>query len=92
VALRGGRRHPSFNGVDFLSHFGFLVDFQHNRPLEGVTSLSLPTQAGSLPIPASRSLMAASRSTAYSPNSRTSLAPLGSSVKYATIPSIIIGL
>jgi hypothetical protein len=35
-------------GVDFLSHFGLLIDCKHNRLLDGVTSLSAPAQAASL--------------------------------------------
>jgi hypothetical protein len=31
-------------GVDFLSHFGLLVDCRNNRLLDGVTSLSIPAQ------------------------------------------------
>jgi hypothetical protein len=31
-------------GVDFLSHFGLLVDCRNNRLLDGVTSLSAPAQ------------------------------------------------
>jgi hypothetical protein len=34
-------------GVDFLSHFGLLVDCRNNRLLDGVTSLSVPAQAAS---------------------------------------------
>jgi hypothetical protein len=38
--------HPII-GVNFLSHFGLLVDCGNNRLLEGVTSLAVPTQAAS---------------------------------------------
>jgi hypothetical protein len=34
-------------GVDFLSHFGLLVDCRNNRLLDGVTSLSAPAEAAS---------------------------------------------
>jgi hypothetical protein len=36
--------HPLI-GVDFLSHFGLLVDCRNNRLLDGVTSLFVPAQA-----------------------------------------------
>jgi cleavage and polyadenylation specificity factor subunit 1 len=42
--------HP-FIGVDFLSHFGLLVDCRNNRLLDGVTSTSVPAQAASALIP-----------------------------------------
>jgi hypothetical protein len=41
--------HPVI-GVDFLFHFGLLVDCRNNRILDG-TMLSAPIQAASLPIP-----------------------------------------
>jgi hypothetical protein len=42
--------HPII-GVDFFSHFGFLVDCQNNRLLDRVMSLSAPAQAASALIP-----------------------------------------
>jgi hypothetical protein len=42
--------HPII-GVDFLSHFGLLVDCRNNRLLDGVTSLSVPAQAASALVP-----------------------------------------
>jgi hypothetical protein len=42
--------HPLI-GVDFPSHFGLLVDCQHNRLLDKVISLSVPAQAVSSLIP-----------------------------------------
>jgi hypothetical protein len=41
----------SLNGVDFLSHFGFLVDCRNNRLLDGVTSFSAPAQAARALVP-----------------------------------------
>jgi hypothetical protein len=43
-------------GVDFLSHFGFLVDFRNNRLLNGVTSFSAPAQAASALIPSVKTI------------------------------------
>jgi hypothetical protein len=40
--------HPII-GVDFLSHFGVLVDCQ-NRLLDGIMSLSVPAQAANTPV------------------------------------------
>jgi cleavage and polyadenylation specificity factor subunit 1 len=37
-------------GVDFLTHFGLLIDCRSNRLLDGVTSLSTPAQAATLPV------------------------------------------
>jgi hypothetical protein len=37
VAVRGGYVTHPLIGVDFLSHFGLLVDCKHNRLLDGVT-------------------------------------------------------
>jgi hypothetical protein len=42
--------HPII-GVDFLSHFGLLMNCRNNRSLDGVTSLSAPAQAASARIP-----------------------------------------
>jgi hypothetical protein len=42
--------HPII-GVDFISHFGLLVDCRNNRLLDGVTSLSVPAQASSALVP-----------------------------------------
>jgi hypothetical protein len=42
--------HPN-TGVEFLSHFGLLVDCRNNRLLDGVTSLSVPAQAASSLVP-----------------------------------------
>jgi cleavage and polyadenylation specificity factor subunit 1 len=42
--------HPLI-GVDFLSHFGLLVDCRNTRLLDGITSLSAPTKAASSHIP-----------------------------------------
>jgi hypothetical protein len=42
--------HPII-GVDFLSHFGLLVDCRNNRLLNGITSLSVPAQAASALVP-----------------------------------------
>jgi hypothetical protein len=47
VAVHGDRRHNPLIGVDFLSHFGLLVNCRNNRLLDGVTSLSAPAQAAS---------------------------------------------
>jgi hypothetical protein len=43
-------------GVDFLSHFGLLVDCRNNRLLDGVTSLSSPAQAASARIPSVKTI------------------------------------
>jgi hypothetical protein len=37
--------------VDFLSHFGLLVDYRNTRLLNGITSLSVPAQAASARVP-----------------------------------------
>jgi hypothetical protein len=37
-------------GVDFLSHFGLLVDCRNNRLLDGITSLFVPAQAANTPV------------------------------------------
>jgi hypothetical protein len=42
--------HPLI-GMDFVSHFGLLVDCRNNHPLDGVTSFSLMAQAASSLIP-----------------------------------------
>jgi cleavage and polyadenylation specificity factor subunit 1 len=47
--------HPLI-GVDFLSHFGLLVDCRNNRLLDGVTSLSAPAQAASSQIPSVKNI------------------------------------
>jgi hypothetical protein len=44
-------------GVDFLSHFGLLVDCRNNRLLDGVTSLSVPAQAASMLIPSVKTII-----------------------------------
>jgi hypothetical protein len=44
-------------GVDFLSHFGLLVDCENNRLLDGVTSLSVPAQATSALIPSVKTII-----------------------------------
>jgi hypothetical protein len=56
VAVRGGRRRTSHIGVDFLSHFGLLVDCRNNRLLDGVTLLSAPAQAASAHIPSVKAI------------------------------------
>jgi hypothetical protein len=43
-------------GVDFLSHFGLLVDCRKNGPLDGVTSLSVPAKASSALIPSVKTI------------------------------------
>jgi hypothetical protein len=43
-------------GVDFLSHFGLLVDCRNNRLLDGVTSLSAPAQAASALTPSVKTI------------------------------------
>jgi hypothetical protein len=43
--------------VDFLSHFGFLVDCQINRLLDGITSLSAPANAASVHIPSVKTII-----------------------------------
>jgi hypothetical protein len=47
---------PTLIGVDFLSHFGLLVDCKHNRLLDGVTSLSVQAQAASSLIPSVKTI------------------------------------
>jgi hypothetical protein len=42
--------------VDFLFHFGLLVDCRNNRLLDGVTSLSVPAQAASGLIPSVKTI------------------------------------
>jgi hypothetical protein len=44
-------------GVDFLSHFGLLVDCRNNRLLDGITSLSVPAQAASALIPSVKTII-----------------------------------
>jgi hypothetical protein len=43
--------------VDFLSHFGLLVDCRKNRLLDGVTSLSVPAQTASALIPSVKTII-----------------------------------
>jgi hypothetical protein len=43
-------------GVDFLSHFGLLVDCRNNQLLDVVTSLSIPDQAASTVIPSVKTI------------------------------------
>jgi hypothetical protein len=43
-------------GVDFLSHFGLLVDCRNNRLLDGVTSLSSLAQAANSLIPSIKTI------------------------------------
>ncbi|XP_023713480.1 uncharacterized protein LOC111867671 [Cryptotermes secundus] len=47
--------HPII-GVDFLSHFGFLVDYRNNRIQGGVTSLSAPASAADALIPSVKTI------------------------------------
>jgi hypothetical protein len=47
--------HPII-GVDFLSHFGLLVDCRNNRLLDGVTTLSAPAQAASSRVPSVKTI------------------------------------
>jgi hypothetical protein len=44
-------------GVDFLSHFGLLVDCRNNRLLNGVTVLSVPAQAVSTLAPSVKTIL-----------------------------------
>jgi hypothetical protein len=43
-------------GVDFLSHFGLLVDCRNNRLLDGVTSLAVPAHVASARIPSIKTI------------------------------------
>jgi cleavage and polyadenylation specificity factor subunit 1 len=43
-------------GVDFLAHFGLLVDYRSNRLLDGITSLSAPAQAATSPVPSVKTI------------------------------------
>jgi cleavage and polyadenylation specificity factor subunit 1 len=43
--------------VDFLAHFGLLVDCRNNRLLDGVTSLSIPAQSASALIPSVKTII-----------------------------------
>jgi hypothetical protein len=61
-------------GVDFLSHFGLMVDCRNKRPLDGVTSLSAPAQAASSQVPSVKTITGALRSPASSLTSQNSLA------------------
>jgi hypothetical protein len=47
--------HPLIR-VDFLSHFGLLVDCRNYRLLDRVTSLSVPTQAASSQLPSVKAI------------------------------------
>ncbi|XP_023709605.1 uncharacterized protein LOC111865653, partial [Cryptotermes secundus] len=47
--------HPII-GVDFLSHFGLLVDCRNNRILDGVTTLSAPASAANALIPSVKTI------------------------------------
>jgi cleavage and polyadenylation specificity factor subunit 1 len=47
--------HPII-GVDFLLHFGRLVDCRNNRVLDGVTLLSAPAQAASSQVPSVKTI------------------------------------
>jgi cleavage and polyadenylation specificity factor subunit 1 len=43
-------------GVDFLSHFGLLVDCQNNRLLDEITSLYVPAQAANALVPSVKTI------------------------------------
>jgi hypothetical protein len=47
--------HPII-GVDFLSHFGLLVDCRNSRLLDGVTSLFAPAKTASAHIPSVKTI------------------------------------
>jgi hypothetical protein len=47
--------HPII-GVDFISHFGLLVDCRNNRLLDGITSLSVPAQAANALVPSIKTI------------------------------------
>jgi hypothetical protein len=47
--------HPII-GVDFLSHFGLLVDCRNNRILDGITTLSAPASAADTLIPSVKTI------------------------------------
>jgi hypothetical protein len=49
--------HPLI-GVDFLSHFGLLVDCRTDHLHDGVTSLSVPAQTASSLIPSVKTITA----------------------------------
>jgi hypothetical protein len=42
--------------VDFLSHFGLLVDCRNNRLQDGITSLSVPAQAANALVPSVKTI------------------------------------
>jgi hypothetical protein len=56
VAARGGHVTYPLIGVEFLSHFGLLVDCRINRLLDGVTSFSVPTRAASSQVTSEKSI------------------------------------
>jgi hypothetical protein len=45
VVVGSGRRTQPFIGVDFISHFGLLLDWRNNCLLDGVTSFSSPARS-----------------------------------------------
>jgi hypothetical protein len=47
--------HPII-GINFLSHFGLLVDCRNNRLLDGDTTLSAPAQAASSQVPSVKTI------------------------------------
>jgi hypothetical protein len=81
----------SLIGVDFLSHFGLLVDCRNRRPLDGVTSLSIQAQAESSQVPSEKNITGALRSTASSMSSQISLAQPEFNARCATALFITSG-
>jgi hypothetical protein len=67
-------------GVDFLSHFGLLVDCRNNRLLDGVSSLSSPAQPDNSLTPSVKTISSGTAVDSF----RTSLGPLEFSAKCAT--------
>jgi hypothetical protein len=83
--------HPLIS-VDFLSHFGLLVDCKHNRLLDEVTSLSVPAQAANSLIPSINNVSGGTPVDSLLAQFLDFARLLESSAKYATITSITSGL
>jgi hypothetical protein len=79
-------------GVDFLSHFGLLVDCRNNRLLDGVTSLSVLAQAPNALIPSVKTILSGTPIDSLLAKFPDPLVQPESSAKSATTRSTISGL
>jgi hypothetical protein len=79
-------------GVDFLSHFGLLVDSRNNRLLDGVTSLSVPALAAIALIPSVKTIIGGTPIDSLLAEFPDLTRPAGVSAKSATTRSTTSGL